>query len=97
MPMRSSVLSRLKNGKVIGVVDEDPSEEPHRQDAVEPLRRASFWVPARLKNVTPRQFERADLHILGRQSRKDPLRSIHPVPAKGTFWDSGSARYSGVL
>jgi hypothetical protein len=28
---------RLKDGKVIGVVDEDPPEEPRRQDPVEPL------------------------------------------------------------
>jgi hypothetical protein len=35
--MQSSVLSRLKDGKVIGVVDEDAPEEPGRQDTVESL------------------------------------------------------------
>ncbi len=29
--------SRLKDGEVIGVVDEDAPEEPRRQDTVEPL------------------------------------------------------------
>ena len=29
-PIPSSVLSRLKDGEVIGVVDEDPPEEPCR-------------------------------------------------------------------
>jgi hypothetical protein len=33
----TSFLPRLKNGKVIGVVDEDAPEEPRRQDAVDPL------------------------------------------------------------
>jgi len=33
----SSPLSRLKDGKAIGVVDEDAPEEPRRQDAVDPL------------------------------------------------------------
>ena len=33
----SSVSSRFQDGKVIGVVDEDAAEEPHCQDAVEPL------------------------------------------------------------
>ena len=35
--LQSLVLSRLKDGKVIGVVDEDAAEEPSRQDTVEPL------------------------------------------------------------
>ena len=34
---RSSLLSRLKNGKVLGVIDEDAPEEPYRQHTVEPL------------------------------------------------------------
>jgi hypothetical protein len=33
----SSVLSGLKDGKAIGVVDEDAPEEPGSQDSVEPL------------------------------------------------------------
>lgn len=33
----SSVLSGFKDGKAVGVVDEDAPEEPGSQDSVEPL------------------------------------------------------------
>jgi hypothetical protein len=33
----SSVLSRLKDGKAVGVVDEDAPEKPRTQDTIEPL------------------------------------------------------------
>ena len=35
--LQSLVQSRLKDGEVIGVVDEDAAEEARRQDTVEPL------------------------------------------------------------
>lgn len=74
------VLSRLKNSKVIGVVDEDAAEEPSRQDTVEALYPRVLLGAGEGEKGHARQFEGADLHILRWQSQENPLRSIHTVP-----------------
>lgn len=52
----SSVLSRLKDGKTIGVVDEDPPEESHSQDTIEPLYKRAL-LGGSAEEGDPGQFE----------------------------------------
>ena len=64
---------------MIGVIDDEP-EEPRRQDTVESLYTGILLDASEAEEGHAGQLERADLHVLRWQRRKDPLLSIRTAP-----------------
>ena len=64
LPVVVKSLSRLKDGKVIGVVDEDVPEEPGRQHTVESLYAGILLGASEAEEGHAGQFEGADFHVL---------------------------------
>jgi hypothetical protein len=60
--------------------NEHPPEEPQRQEPIEPLGARIFLGSREAEEGHPSHFERADLYILRRQSRKYYLPSVHTRP-----------------
>jgi hypothetical protein len=65
-----SFLPRLKNGKVIGVVDEDALEEPRCQQAIKLCDRRVLLAGYGCEERYVGQSDGANLYVLRCQSRK---------------------------
>ena len=79
--LSSGGLPRLKDGKVVGVADEDAPEEPQRQEPIEgACAGESFWESANVTKDTLGNFEWADLQVLQRHGRIRTLCSISNRP-----------------
>ena len=80
LQLLASGLPGLKNGKVVGVADEDTPEEPERQESIEGGCAGVLLGVCECGKGHVGDFEWADLQILPWQGRKRTLRAIQTTP-----------------